>query len=271
MNRRHWLLASGLSVAGLAVPLFAQEPPASPPGAPPPPGLGFNERQAIKTKNPEDASGIWMLDFNFKDPRPITVDIPGRGRRVVWYLWYQIINNTGAPRQFLPNFVWVSQDTDRVSHDQVLAKAQEAVARIEDADDIYKLKNSVTISKEPIPVNKQFNEKGEMVAFPKAVTGVALWDDIDPKSTQFSVFVYGLSDGYTIVDGPDNKPIMRQKVLQLKFKRLGDEFTQKAGQIRYLGHEWVYAAPDVPVPVLGEPPPRGKEGDAGAGRPNGKP
>lgn len=259
MNRRHWLWATGLSLSSLSMIGLAQEPPKPPASAPPAPGLGFNERQVDKTKNPEDTAGIWMLDFNFKDPRVVTVDLPGRGRRIVWYLWYQIINNTGAPRKFEPTFVWVSQDTDKVSYDQILPKAQAVVQRLEDADNIFDLKNSVTIAKEPIPLNKQFNEKGEQVAFPKAITGLALWDDIDPKSTQFSIFVYGLSDGFTIVDGPDNKPIMRRKALQLKFKRLGDEFTQKAGQIRYVGHEWVYATLDVPVPVLGDPPPRGKD------------
>lgn len=269
MNRRRWLYGTGLALAGLSLPLLAQDPPATEPPAAP--GQGFNERQVEKTKNPEDAAGIWMLDFHFKDPRPITVDIPGRGRRVVWYLWYQVINNTGAPRKFEPTFVWVSQDTDKVAYDQILPKAQMAVQRLEDGDNIFDMKNSVTIGKEPIPVNKQFNEKGEVVAFPKAVTGVALWDGVDPKSTQFSIFVYGLSDGFTIVDGPGGKPIMRRKALQLKFKRLGDEFTQKAGQIRYMGHEWVYATLDVPVPVLGEPPPKGKPGETPPGQDRDKP
>src|SRR5262249_14645827 len=43
-------------------------------------------------------SKIWVLNFSFKEPRLITVDIPGRGRSLCWYLKYEIINRTGAPR-----------------------------------------------------------------------------------------------------------------------------------------------------------------------------
>src|SRR5437764_1057724 len=63
-----------------------------------------NEREAKSRINVEDKEGIWVLDFRFKDPRLITVDIPGRGRRLVWYLWYQVINNTKEPRTLIPDF-----------------------------------------------------------------------------------------------------------------------------------------------------------------------
>jgi hypothetical protein len=206
----------------------------------------FNERQVEKKASPQDPEGIWMLDFHFKDPRVITVDIPGRGRKLVWYLWYQVSNNTGQPRTFNPRFIWVCHDQDTAHHDQILPKAQQAIQRLEDPTDLFQVKNSVTIGEKPIPVSKEFNDKGERIAFPKMVTGVATWDDINPKSTQFSIYVYGLSDGWAVVDGPDGKPIVRLKTLQLKFKRLGDEFNQHAGQVRYVGHDWIYATAELP-------------------------
>jgi hypothetical protein len=213
-------------------------------------GNRFNERQVPPKKTPEDRTGIYMLDFHFKDPRVITVDIPGRGRRLVWYLWYQVSNATAEPRTFNPTFVWVGHDTDTVHKDQVLAKAQLAIQRLEDPDGIFDIKNSQTMTDRPIPVSKEFDEKQQRIAFPKLVTGVAMWDDINPKSTQFSVYVYGLSDGWTAVDGPDGKPIVRRKTLQLKFRRLGDEFSQNSGQIRFQGHEWIYAPADLPPAAL---------------------
>src|SRR6266436_4238274 len=61
-----------------------------------------NERAAPQLTNVEDKddirkpdSKIWVLDFKFYDPRLITVDVPGRGRKICWYLRYQVINNTG--------------------------------------------------------------------------------------------------------------------------------------------------------------------------------
>src|SRR5262245_7390846 len=226
------------TAAGVSIGIFLLLVGATAPVGGQPPSKGFNERKADRKTSPEDRTGIWMLDFYFKDPRVVKVKIPGRGERLVWYLWYQVSNNTGDPRRFLPTFVWVCHDTDKVSVDQVLPAAQEKIIGIEDADRVQGIKNSQSIAYEDIPLSKEFDDKGQRIAFPQLVTGVATWDDIDPKSTQFSIFVYGLSDGFTQVDGPDGKPIYRQKALQLKFRRLGDEFKQEAGQVRYLGHDW---------------------------------
>jgi hypothetical protein len=245
----------------VAVPLMAQSRPP----------LDFNERAIDISKNALDKEGIWVLDFHFQDPRVIVVDDPVRGRRLVWYLWYQVANtingNPGRKDQtFVPKFVWVCHDNDSSHSDQILIKAQQEIARLEDRQNILGIKNSVTISKDPIPFSEEFDEKGERKAWPRMVTGVAMWtlatpdevkhgkarpEDINPRFTNFSIYVYGLSDGWTAVDGPDGKPIIRRKTLQLKFKRLGDEFNQNAGQVRYLGHEWIYATID---PVVEEKP-----------------
>src|SRR5262249_18328235 len=59
--------------------------------------------------NVEDAfikktGDFWVLDFKFKSPRLITVNIPGKGERIVWYMWYQVINYSSEPRTFVPDF-----------------------------------------------------------------------------------------------------------------------------------------------------------------------
>lgn len=235
-------------VAALAVPALGQQS-----------SRNFNERKVEKKPNAEDRSGIWILDFHFKDPRLITVDIPGRGRRLVWYLWYQVSNSpkpgeAAEPRTFIPKFVWVCHDENTVHHDQLLPKAQQAIQRLEDPSNLLNIKNSVSMSSEPIPVSKEFDENNMRIAYPKMVTGVATWDDINPKSDRFSIYVYGLSDGWSVVDGPDGKPIVRRKTLQLKFRRPGDQYLQHSGEIRYAGHEWVYATPEMPPPSLEERP-----------------
>src|SRR5262245_26604108 len=62
---------------------------------------GFNERE-VKAE-PSGSDAIWAFDFRFKDPRIITVNIPGRGQRNCWYMWYQVINRTGKPQPFVPD------------------------------------------------------------------------------------------------------------------------------------------------------------------------
>lgn len=212
----------------------------------------FNERTAEQRANPQDREGIWVLDFHFKNPRVMAIDVPGRGRKNVWYLWYQVSNQTGEKRPFVPDFIWVCQDENTAHHDQVLPFAQGEIRRVEDPDNLLGMKNSVTMTQEPIPVSEEFKD-GERIAFPKSVTGVAMWDDINPRSTQFSIFVFGLSDGWAVVDGPDGRPIVRRKALQLKFRRLGDEFTKDSSQIKFMGHDWIYATSELPALMVEEP------------------
>jgi hypothetical protein len=216
---------------------------------------------------------LWVLDFKFKDPRLIKVNIPGRGQKVCWYMWYQITNNTGEPRTFIPNFELVTQDTNMVYRDQVMPAVQEAIEKVEDSTGYYKIKNSVTIAKEPIPVSLP-------KAAPKVVTGVAIFTDPNepfpdddeatkkkkaklPKladSNRYSIFVAGLSNGWAVTDavGPDGKPkpLVRRKTLQLNFKRLGDKYLMKSEEIRFVPPEqWIYRGSPLKVPNL---PAKGK-------------
>lgn len=214
--------------------------------------LNPNERAAPPLTNVEDKDDIrkqdgkiWVLDFKFYDPRTITVDIPGRGRKICWYLKYQVINNTNEPRTFIPDFVMVTPDKPGATyHDQVLPKVQEAIRQVEDPTGYLDIKNSVTIASKPIPPSKPN-------AFPHAVTGVAIWDDIDPEASRFSIFVSGLSNGWSLAEiPPDNKQIVRRKTLQLNFKRLGERYYQRTGEIRFVPPvEWVYRATNVTVPT----------------------
>jgi hypothetical protein len=194
----------------------------------------FNERDVKKQPNVQDTEDVWVLDFKFKDPRLITVDIPGRGRRVVWYLWYQVINYTKEPRTFIPDFELVTTDKNTIHHDQVIPKAQEAIRRIEDPTGYLDIKNSVTIATQPIPVSKQD-------AAPRPVTGVAMWDDVfteTPDTTRFSIFVSGLSNGWS----KDDKDVVRRKTLQLNFKRLSDR-NHLDTEVKFLTPaEWIYRA-----------------------------
>ncbi len=213
------------------------------------PRINVEDKDDLFDKNGERRpdSKIWVLDFKFYAPRLITVDIPGRGRKLCWYMKYQVINNTNEPRTFIPDFEWVTSDKPgkpEVFHDQVLPKVQEAIRKVEDPAGNIDILNSVTISSKPIPPS-QAN------AVPRAVTGVAIWDDVNPDSNRFSIFVSGLSNGWSLSDlPPDNKQqVVRRKTLQLNFKRLGDRYYQQSGDIRFVPpEEWVYRATKVTVP-----------------------
>ena len=91
---------------------------------------GFNIVTAPPKVNVQDKEDVWVLDFQFKSPRVLTVDIPGRGRKTVGYLWYQVWNRTGQPRYFIPDFELLT-DRGTLHHDEVLPQVQQEIARIE--------------------------------------------------------------------------------------------------------------------------------------------
>ncbi len=213
----------------------------------------FNEREVKSQASALDKADVWALDFRFKDPRLIKVNYPGRGARIFWYLWYQVINRTGEPRVFAPYFELVTLDNPGVYNDEVLPSVVDAIRRIEDPTGYQDIKNSVTISSSTIPLSKPADQ-----AFPKAVTGVAIWDaspadlkkrDGDNKDlmdcSRFSIFVRGLSNGFVTVDpiAPGLPAVTRHKTLQLNFRRQGDRSSVDSRDITFVAPaEWIYRA-----------------------------
>ena len=190
-----------------------------------------------KPEDPEPEDKLWVLNFRFKDPRLIVADVPARGKKVCWYLWYQVINFTGKPRTFFPLFELVTRDRNTRHREQFLPTVQEAIRQIEDPMNYYKIKNWSSISNDPIPPSLQKD------AVPRAVTGVAIWDDVDPDSNFYDIFVAGLSNGYAVTDPipPDDRPVVRRKTLQLAFKRIGDRYDMKSSEIQFQPPAtWVY-------------------------------
>src|SRR6476660_607091 len=99
------------------------------------PPAGFNVIPAPPRVNVQDKEDVWVLDFQFKSPRVITVDVPGRGRKTVWYVRYEVWNRTGAPRFFIPGCARAADD--RVFHDEFLPSVQDRIAKIEDPTGFY--------------------------------------------------------------------------------------------------------------------------------------
>jgi hypothetical protein len=164
-----------------------------------------------------------------------------------------VTNNTEEPHTFIPDFELVTHDKNTVHHDQILPTVEKAIRRQEDPGDTSatpRIKNSVTIAAEPIPPSKL---KGRPDTVARSVTGVAIWDDVDPEANSYSIFVSGLSNGWSLTDPipPETKPVVRRKTLQLNFKRVGDKYFQKSDEIRFVPPaQWVYRGSQLAVPGL---------------------
>src|SRR5262249_35076352 len=165
------------------------------------------------------------------------------GRRVVWYLWYQVYNKppVGAPLEpytFQPDFELIPLGEGQprmVFHDQILPAVQEAIRR-QEGDRV--LLNSVTIGEHALPPTPPDSA-------PRTVTGVAIFPDVEekiPGLTRFSIFVSGLSDGWDLAPTQEgNKHLILRKTLQLNFRRLTDVRRTEAADIQFVDPpQWIY-------------------------------
>jgi hypothetical protein len=222
---------------------------------------GFNEREVAPQITSNDREDVWTLHFRFQDPRIIVEHVPGRGTKIVWYMVYSVYNldPKSTPRTFVPDIELVTLDRHTRHADEILPTVIDTIRKREDPTGRLGIKNSVTISEAEIPVSSKDG-------FPRAVTGVALWTDVDPgpaskdkgaRTNKFSIFVAGLSNGYT-EERPIDQPgvrIIKRKTLQLDFERAGDgEATEPSG-IRWTGNAtWIYRASTDPIKDKGGAP-----------------
>jgi hypothetical protein len=209
---------------------------------------------------------IWGLDFTFKAPRMIWVDIPQASgkmqRKLIWYLLYKVRNPGGQlanvvqpdgtytiekvnePVLFEPHFVLESLEYKKAYLDRLIPVAVDAIRKREDPRRV--LLNSVQMGAKPIPVSPPDSDL--------SVWGVATWEDVDPRIDYFSIYVQGLSNAYKWADPagaykkgdpPGTGRVFAYKTLRLNFWRPGDDLVEDESVIKFgipgkLDHEWVY-------------------------------
>ncbi|MFM8413423.1 MAG: hypothetical protein ACKOCX_01725 [Planctomycetota bacterium] len=210
---------------------------------------------------------IWCLEFAFKPPRRIDVDIPAAADRMqratVWYLVYRVKNVGGRrllvgqdadgkpdpaartvepferPVRFLPHFVLESREplseeeglaSYRAYLDRLVPSAMEAIRRREDP--ARPLLDSAAMAASDLQPGEER-------------WGVAIWEAVDPRIDYFSIYVRGLTNaiewrkrpGATI--GPDDPPGRHTEQtlesLRLDFWQPGDGNGDKPVSIGYRG------------------------------------
>src|SRR4051812_41623048 len=205
----------------------------------------FNEREVKSLPSAIDRADVYAMDFKFKDPRIIKVNVPGRGTRFYWYMWFQVINRTGKlQKPISPLFELVTHDYPAVYLDEYQPAVLDEIRKQEDPTGYQDFKAPFQLARAPIPVSKAADE-----AFPRAVTGAAVWEasPADPKkrdpkvkdlsdTTRFTIFVKGLSNGTVEVDppAPGLPPIIQYKTLKLDFRRRGDRYSTDARDIEFV-------------------------------------
>ncbi len=164
-----------------------------------------------RAKNLEFQRNIWYLEFAFKPPRTIDVDVPTLNQRMqrkrLWYLVYRVKNTGGrrtvvdkidpskrttkkleGPVLFLPHFVLegleaLSDAEGTTSYrgylDRVVPSAMAPIRMRE--DQARELFDSAQMASQPIAPGEER-------------WGVAVWEDVDSRIDFFSIFVRGLTN-----------------------------------------------------------------------------
>jgi hypothetical protein len=176
---------------------------------------------------------IWALEFAYRHPRMVSVEIPDENgrpqRKLVWYLPYRITNRGDTERMFVPEFV-LETDTGQRYPDRVVPLAMRAIRAREGSEHTWH--DSTTVAGRVPPSPQEGADR--------SVYGVATWYDVDPRTDYFSIFVNGLSNGYRMETTDDGQQRMVHKTLELKFWRPGDEFYEHEKEIQFVESVWVY-------------------------------
>jgi hypothetical protein len=222
---------------------------------------------------------VWSLDFKFKPPRMIWVDVPQANgqmrRKLIWYVVYSVTNpgkimhpvevpdTNGTysanfidhPIRFIPIFLLEV-------HNRLDENAPEDIA----FKKVY-VDRLIPVAIEPITLREDrsrhfFNTteiSGGELGVGKTAWGVVTWEDVDPRTKWFSIYVEGLTNAYRWkdADGAFTKEDfgkvatigkgrhLVRKVLKINFWRPSDEYFENEKEIRYgvpgrVDYEWVY-------------------------------
>jgi hypothetical protein len=237
----------------------------------------FGERPFSKghspAKNAVFSRNIWCLELSFKPVRMIWVDVPtneGRfDRKQIWYLLYRVKNtgkevtrtvtgegevkselaDSNQPIAFAPRIWLESWDTGKAYPDRVIPVAIPEIETREDAG--RRLLNAKELLPEaPARLLNTIEMERDVPPSPAGqdlgLWGVATWEDIDPATDHFSIYIQGLTNAYQWVDAKEGDqyaykkgdPIgtgrkLLQKTLRLNFWRPSDKFYEHENEIRY--------------------------------------
>ena len=207
---------------------------------------------------------VWALEFKFKPVRMIWVDIPQPSgfmqRKLIWYMVYSV-TNTGqvmhpVEDEDLPYETFQKRQVSRVEMvDWPVHFAPEflieAHVRRPDKSILNKVypDRVIPVAMGPIRLredpNRRFLTSVEMcreLKVGETQWGIATWEDIDPKTFEFSVYVIGLTNAYRWTDqeGAYKKgdPVgkgrkLYRKILKLNFWRPGDQYREHEEEIRF--------------------------------------
>lgn len=193
---------------------------------------------------PYDKVDTWTMNLAYYPPRIVEFEVAGKGKKMVWYMPFEIWNKTGSPQLIVPEFTLVSKDLNMPGSylDEPVPGLLKQIIAIEDPKNLLEYKSVMSLMKDKIPVTKPDS-------VPNAVRGIAIWTNVPEKAStinKFSIYAEGLSNGLYESLTESGATIVRRKALQLDFVKPTDNRIIKMDDIKIddnngLGSEkWYY-------------------------------
>ncbi|MEM9251491.1 MAG: hypothetical protein AAGB29_03990 [Planctomycetota bacterium] len=184
-----------------------------------PPALGQQAgRPDVGTfATPRTASPSWTLEFDYESPRPIAVKDLAGNTRWYWYLPYEVTNNSGGDRLFVPNASVFTDAGDLMDANVDIPPAVFRAIAEELGNDLLEAPSQVV---------------GELLQGPDyARESVIIWPHFDADVDEFTVFVTGLSGETASIEVPGSgETELLRRTAALKFGTPGDRALNPQGQ-----------------------------------------
>ncbi|MEK6643081.1 MAG: hypothetical protein AABZ08_04175 [Planctomycetota bacterium] len=207
--------------------------------------IALPARHAAAEPTPSATTVAWELSFQPAPLMKISVDT-GSGSATYWYLLYTVTNNTGQDIDFHPEIVRVSEMENETPADKAAAhpdtaptiKAEPAIVGVDAR--VFKAISERHSRTHPFLITPVKAIDRLLQGKDNARTSVAVFTDLDPRISKFTIYVGGLSgervsrpnpkhDPRKSADSEENQKLfVLQKTLALPFTLPGDPRTRGA-------------------------------------------
>jgi len=168
----------------------------------------------------------WQLDFTHGKPKRIVVTPEGTNvPKSFWYMTYTVTNKTDREQLFLPAFELATEDGKIIRNDLNIPKG------------VFETIKKVEGSRFLLPAHQIGGELRVREA--EGRDSVAIWPEPSPEMGSFSIFCQGLSGETATMKGPDDKPVILRKTLQLNYLIRGDDVYPGEDEVNENPEEWV--------------------------------
>ena len=198
--------------------------------------LGF-AAVGFRTATAQDSQtdAYWVVDI---EPTSLKMIAPKKGvgaGGVYWYLVYDLVNTSGEDRDL---YVGVAASTDdkRNYADVYLPGVERAAEKRERRGlwgkaDLYQLLSK----RDPTDPKYQYVtlKKGTRRAC------IAVFNRFDPNATNVRISFSGLTNEARSITREDGSKVLKTRLFELRYERIGDEFQITQDSFKFKGKSWV--------------------------------